>query len=169
MVRPRRPLLLQDAPDRRAADLDPSTDDVPRDRASAEVTFEAQQADLVHEPPDPSVQTIPWLHADGIHSLVFIELCLLPVADGVGMDHEPCRCLLRRPPSKPHQLEDWHVPGASSTGVFSRAGSDDGSERSRVPVRGAPRRSERDRAEPEALPWAKDARELWPEPRRTRA
>jgi hypothetical protein len=101
-----RRLFLQNLSHRHPADLDPSSDDVPCDRARPELGLRECKSDLMHQPADSVVDPVPGQTPEHLLGPELLRDDLLPIPDRVGMNNEPLRSLLRRPATQPHHFED---------------------------------------------------------------
>ena len=99
-------IFFKHTPYRRAAHLDPCSQDVPCDRPRPELRLGEALSDLMDQPANAVVHAIPrWAPDQAIGSQLVIHR-FLPVADSVGMHDEALTSLFQRPAPEPHELED---------------------------------------------------------------
>ena len=99
-------LLLKHTSDRRPADLDVGSDDVPRDCAGSELWLREGHSHLVHEQADAVADPVPSRAPEHLFNSQFVLNSLLPVPDRVGMHNDPLSSFLGRPSAQLHDLED---------------------------------------------------------------
>lgn len=113
-------LLLQHASDRRPADSDAGSEEVPSDRPSPELGLREGFSDLVNEPPDRVVQPVPRRSTEQSLGSELVIDRPLPVPDCVGVHDEPRSGFLRRPSPEPHDLQDLGSFGRGVVGALMR-------------------------------------------------